>query len=342
MLEGGGSSRLGQVLSLELHSEDATGPGLPQVRIRVGTRRRGGAGGGRPPVPRRARAAGPAGGGRRAGSNGSARTGRPSRSESWRWRAACRSGSMPAASGATPSSAASRAPARPTRWAFCSSGCSWRRRCAWSCSTRTRTTCGWASRAQTRRDAAARSASRRSPARSRCAAARTARRAIRVRFRELSPAQQAALLRLDPLADREEYAELTALVEDESVRSLADLEQVESDALKLRARNLGHRSLGHLARARGRVPRRRARGRRRAPLPRRRPGIAGYARGAGDHRGRRARAALAPAGTARADRDRDRRGPQRLPGRTPATRSPRSRPRTRSGSQARDASSAST
>ena len=32
--------------------------------------------------------------------------------------------------------------------------------------------------------------------------------AIRVRFRELSPAQQAALLRLDPLTDREEYAEL--------------------------------------------------------------------------------------------------------------------------------------
>ena len=56
---------------------------------------------------------------------------------------------------------------------------------------------------------------------------------IRVRFRELSPAQQAALLRLDPLADREEYAELTALVEDERVRSLQDLEQVESQALKL-------------------------------------------------------------------------------------------------------------
>jgi DNA helicase HerA-like ATPase len=63
--------------------------------------------------------------------------------------------------------------------------------------------------------------------------------AIRVRFRELSPALQAAMLRLDPLADREEYAELTALVEDESIRSLADLDLVESKALKLRARNLG-------------------------------------------------------------------------------------------------------
>jgi DNA helicase HerA-like ATPase len=62
---------------------------------------------------------------------------------------------------------------------------------------------------------------------------------IRVRFRELSPAHQAALLRLDPLADREEYAELTALVEDERIRGLGDLERVESDALRLRARNLG-------------------------------------------------------------------------------------------------------
>jgi DNA helicase HerA-like ATPase len=62
---------------------------------------------------------------------------------------------------------------------------------------------------------------------------------IRVRFRELSPAQQAALLRLDPLADREEYAELLSLVEDERIRSVQELEGVESDALRLRARNLG-------------------------------------------------------------------------------------------------------
>jgi DNA helicase HerA-like ATPase len=62
---------------------------------------------------------------------------------------------------------------------------------------------------------------------------------VRVRFRELSPAYQAALLRLDPLADREEYAELSALVENEGIRSVADLEEIESDALKLRASNLG-------------------------------------------------------------------------------------------------------
>jgi uncharacterized protein len=67
---------------------------------------------------------------------------------------------------------------------------------------------------------------------------------ISVRFRELSPAQQAALLRLDPLADRQEYAELNALVEDEGIRGVADLERVESDALRLRARNLGVEAYG--------------------------------------------------------------------------------------------------
>jgi DNA helicase HerA-like ATPase len=67
---------------------------------------------------------------------------------------------------------------------------------------------------------------------------------IRVRFRDLSPAHQAALLRLDPLADREEYAELTALVEDQGIGSVADLEQVESGALRLRARNLGVEAYG--------------------------------------------------------------------------------------------------
>jgi DNA helicase HerA-like ATPase len=62
---------------------------------------------------------------------------------------------------------------------------------------------------------------------------------IRVRVRDLSPAQQAALLRLDPLAEREEYAELIALVEDERIRSIEDFAQAGADALKLRVRNLG-------------------------------------------------------------------------------------------------------
>jgi hypothetical protein len=67
----------------------------------------------------------------------------------------------------------------------------------------------------------------------------TGARRIGVRFRELSTVHQAALLGLDPVADREEYAELTALLEDESVRSLADLQHAQSDALKLRVHNLG-------------------------------------------------------------------------------------------------------
>jgi DNA helicase HerA-like ATPase len=62
---------------------------------------------------------------------------------------------------------------------------------------------------------------------------------IRVRFRDLSPAHQAALLRLDPLGDREEYGELLALVEDDSIRSLEDLAESPAEDLKLRARNLG-------------------------------------------------------------------------------------------------------
>jgi uncharacterized protein len=62
---------------------------------------------------------------------------------------------------------------------------------------------------------------------------------IGVRFRDLSPAAQAAVLRLDPVADREEYAELTALVEDAGVRTLEDLARSAADDLKQRARNLG-------------------------------------------------------------------------------------------------------
>ena len=62
---------------------------------------------------------------------------------------------------------------------------------------------------------------------------------IRVRFRDLSPAHRAGLLRLDPLGDRAEYAELLALLEDESIRSLEDLAESPAEDLKLRARNLG-------------------------------------------------------------------------------------------------------
>jgi DNA helicase HerA-like ATPase len=62
---------------------------------------------------------------------------------------------------------------------------------------------------------------------------------IRVRLRDLSPAHQAAVLRLDPIVDRSEYADLLALVEDENVRSLEDLARSPAEALKMRAHNLG-------------------------------------------------------------------------------------------------------
>lgn len=62
---------------------------------------------------------------------------------------------------------------------------------------------------------------------------------IGVRLRDLSPSRQAAVLRLDPVADRHEYAELLNLVEDENIRSLDDLARSPAEALKLRAHNLG-------------------------------------------------------------------------------------------------------
>jgi DNA helicase HerA-like ATPase len=51
-------------------------------------------------------------------------------------------------------------------------------------------------------------------------------------------------LRLDPVADRVEYAELLALLEDENLRSLEDLARSRAEALKLRAHNLGVDSWG--------------------------------------------------------------------------------------------------
>jgi hypothetical protein len=85
------------------------------------------------------------------------------------------------------------------------------------CSIPTRITCGSASRAWTNeryREAAAAVHVR---------SGTSGPDRIRVRFRDLSPVHQAGLLRLDPLADRAEYAELAALVEDGAIRSLEDL-----------------------------------------------------------------------------------------------------------------------
>ena len=63
-----------------------------------------------------------------------------------------------------------------------------------------------------------------------------------VRFRELSREAQAAMLRLDPVSDREEHAELDALLEDErpeSLQALMSAARPESRQLAMRVRNLG-------------------------------------------------------------------------------------------------------
>ncbi len=68
---------------------------------------------------------------------------------------------------------------------------------------------------------------------------------LALRLAELPPALQAAALRLDPVADREEYAELAALTEGGQALTLEQLERLERDGgeegrrLIVRARNLG-------------------------------------------------------------------------------------------------------
>jgi hypothetical protein len=61
---------------------------------------------------------------------------------------------------------------------------------------------------------------------------------LRLRFGDLEPAAQAALLRLDPVEDREEHAELVRALEQGSPAALGEL--IASDhAIGVRARNLG-------------------------------------------------------------------------------------------------------
>jgi hypothetical protein len=65
---------------------------------------------------------------------------------------------------------------------------------------------------------------------------------LTLRLHDLEPDQQAALLRLDPIADREEYAELAELVAESGPANLSDLHGSEHEAarrLALRSRNLG-------------------------------------------------------------------------------------------------------
>ena len=81
----------------------------------------------------------------------------------------------------------------------------------------------------------------------------TGRERLRLRFGELSPAIQAALLRLDPIADREEYAvlaEVLAQARPEAIEELlASDGQGDRARLALRIRNLGLDRLSVWARA---------------------------------------------------------------------------------------------
>jgi DNA helicase HerA-like ATPase len=234
MVEGGGSSRLGQVLSLELDTEDATGPGLPHVRIRVG---RGEGvvleGDGRP------------------FHDAVVRTARPEEVGAWLdrirpQRPALEVGELALARGVPLGLDASGFGRHTFICGQSGSGKTYAlgvllERLLMVTSLRVVVLDPNSDyvRLGEPRDAAGAERFASVAGSISVRSGTTGREPIRVRFRDLSPAQQGALLRLDPLADREEYAELAALVEDERIRSLEDLERVESDGLTLRARNLG-------------------------------------------------------------------------------------------------------
>ncbi len=84
-----------------------------------------------------------------------------------------------------------------------------------------------------------------------CSAQSPGDRRLRLRFGKLESAAQGALLRLDPIADREEYAELAAIVEEhrpESLAGVGDEDRPEARRLRLRVRNLGVQEWGVWAR----------------------------------------------------------------------------------------------
>jgi DNA helicase HerA-like ATPase len=241
-IEGDGSPRLGQLVSLELHSDDAMGPGLPHVRIRAG---RGEGvvldGDGRPFHDAAVRPASPDEVGDWLGRV------RPGR-------AALEVGELALAAG-VPFELDGSGFGRHTF--LCGQSGSGKTYSLGVLLERLLMETGlrlvvldpnsdYVRLAETRADADPAALARFAPLTDSIAVRSgvDGPAAIRVRFRELSPALRAAVLRLDPLADREEYAELTALVEDEGIRSLADFAQVDSKALKLRARNLGVERFG--------------------------------------------------------------------------------------------------
>ena len=138
-----------------------------------------------------------------------------------------------------------------------------------------------------------REAARRSP----CTPAATAgEQRLRLRLGELEPAAQAALLRLDPIADREEHAELA----DAARRGPAAVDRGDARPpprpgarrLALRARNLGVERFGRVGAASEPGSMLDAVARPGGALRRRRPRVARDARGAGARRPRRCSGAL--------------------------------------------------
>ena len=107
-------------------------------------------------------------------------------------------------------------------------------------------------------------------------------RRLRLHAAEIDPATQAALLRLDPIDDREEYAELAEFLTGEnppSLEALARDESPEAQRLRLRLHNLGVDRFTVWAPGGGLGP---GRGPRPGPsLCCHRPGLAADARGAG-------------------------------------------------------------
>ena len=116
-----------------------------------------------------------------------------------------------------------------------------------SCSTPTRTSCG-SGRVREGADPAAAERYRRAAGAIAVHSAReTGERRLRIRLAEIDPAARAALLRLDPIADREEHAELNELLAEgraTTAAAMAGSQRPERQRLALRARNLGVERFG--------------------------------------------------------------------------------------------------
>ena len=141
-------------------------------------------------------------------------------------------------------------------------------------------------------------------------------RRLRLHAADIDPATQAAALRLDPIEDREEYAALAEFLTSGpqlDLEALSGADHPEARRLALRLRNLGVDRFGVWAREQAGGTRRGPRSG--CPVRRHRPGLAADARGAVTRGRDGAGRPVAAAAGAQAGPGRDRRGAQRLPGR---------------------------